>query len=55
MCTSGYVRKGTVPEKVALFSTKDKKMQKLWMKYIPRKNYIFTDIVDTENKKTHGL
>ncbi|XP_046648925.1 uncharacterized protein LOC124340445 isoform X1 [Daphnia pulicaria] len=43
MCTSGYVRKGTVPEKVALFSTKDKKMQKLWMKYIPRKNYIFTD------------
>jgi hypothetical protein len=33
MCTSGYVRKGTVPEKVALFSTKDKKMQKLWMKY----------------------
>ena len=43
MCTSGYIKKGTVPEKVALFSTKDKKMQKLWMKYIPRKNYIFTD------------
>jgi hypothetical protein len=43
MCTSGYIKKGTVPEKVAMFSTKDKKMQKLWMKYIPRKNYIFTD------------
>jgi hypothetical protein len=37
MATSGYVRKGTVPEKVAMFSTRDKKMQKQWMKYFPLK------------------
>jgi hypothetical protein len=43
ICTSGYVRKETVKEKVAMFSTRDKKMQKQWMKYIPRKNYIVTD------------
>ena len=42
MCTSGYVKKGIVSEKVAMFTTKDQKMQKKWTKCIPRKNYEVT-------------
>ncbi|KAK4009296.1 hypothetical protein OUZ56_018412 [Daphnia magna] len=43
MCTSGYVFKNKISEKIPMFTTKDKKLQLQWSKAIPRKNYKVND------------